>query len=88
MGLYQVLPLRHRVDLGVITKKGYFTFPRTPRLWSLTIRWFSVISGHTLEVSSPSSEMQSAYSTISTDWAIYIYIYIYTHYIDCPVGGA
>ena len=28
----KVLPLRNRVDIGVMAMKGYFTFPKTPRL--------------------------------------------------------
>ena len=37
--------------------------------WSLTIRLFSVLSGHTLEESYPSAEMQSMYSTAPAGYA-------------------
>ena len=37
------------------------TFPKLQHYWSLTIRLFSVISGHSLGESYPSAEMQSVY---------------------------
>ena len=31
-GLHQVLPLRHKVDLGALAMKGYSKFPKAPVL--------------------------------------------------------
>ena len=42
----------------------------------LTIRLFSVISGHSLGVSYPSAEIQSVYSAAPTDWASKNYKYL------------
>ena len=42
IGPYQVLPLQARVGLRVM--KGYSIFPKAPHYWSLSIRWFNVIS--------------------------------------------
>ena len=39
---YQVLPLHATVDLGAMTMKGYFTFPKAP-----AIRLFGVIYQNT-----------------------------------------
>ena len=64
-----VLPLRDKVDQGAMIIKGYFTFPRTPRLEPI-IRWLSVVSGHSLEESNSSVEIQSVHSITSADWAV------------------
>ena len=37
--------------------------------WSLTIRWFNVISGHSMEDPYPLAENQSVYSTAPVEWA-------------------
>ena len=42
MGSIQVLPIRVRVDLGVMVMKGYSKFPKTPRLASHYEMQFSV----------------------------------------------
>ena len=69
MGSYQVLSLRTRVDLGAMAMNVTPHFPKLKHHWNLTIRLFSVISGHSLEKSYPSAEMQSVYSTALAEWA-------------------
>ena len=39
-----MLPLRARVDLGVMVMKGYSAFPQTPALLESHIKLFRVIS--------------------------------------------
>ena len=39
-----MLPLQGKVDLGVMTMKRYFAFPKFQYYWSLTIRLLCVIS--------------------------------------------
>ena len=61
--------------------------PKLQHHWSLIIKSFSVISGHSLGGGScPSAEVQSVYSKAPADWAticlwttLYIYIYIYIY---------
>ena len=88
MGPYQALPLQVRVDLGVMAMKEVFYNSQKLQDWSLTIRWFSVKSGHLEERSYHTEEIQLVYSTISAKWVgavkndeiqqqVYIYIYIY-----------
>ena len=71
-----MLPLRDRVDLGVMAMND----PHSPMLlhyWNLTIRLFSIISTTLVEGGSyPSAEMQSVYSTAApaADLAIRILV--------------
>ena len=71
IGPYQLLPFRARMDLGAMAMKRYSTCPESQYYWNLTIRMFSVISGHTLGRAYPYVEVQSVYSTAPTDWARY-----------------
>ena len=43
-----MLSIQARVDLEAIAMKRYSTFPKLQHYWNLTIRLFSVISGHSL----------------------------------------
>ena len=63
----QVLPLGVRVDLGVMTIKGYLAFPIAPTLLKSYIILLSAISRHSLTESYPSSEKQSVYPTAPAD---------------------
>ena len=63
MGPKQVLPLRVKMDQGVMAKKGYSTFTKAPKLASPSDSLVSY-PGHLLVGRSyPSAEMQWAYST-------------------------
>ena len=67
MGPYQVLPLRIRVDLGVMVMKRYFTIPETP--WHPMIKchiWDNHGSG-----SYASAVLESAYSTVHPTELLY-----------------
>ena len=65
-----MLPLRTRVDLGVMAMKGYSASPKLQHHWNIAIILFSVISRTLVVVGSyPSEEMQSGYSTAPADWA-------------------
>ena len=72
----QVLPLWARVNLGEMAMKRYSVFPKLQQYWSLSIRFFAIISrklGVVVVVvvgSYPFAEMQSVYSTTSADWTI------------------
>ena len=44
MGLYQMPPLRARVDAGVMASKGYSAFPKAQHYWNITIILFNIIS--------------------------------------------
>ena len=48
-----MLPHRARVDRGAMAMKGCSVFPKAQHYWDLTIRLFSVISGHSLGVVLP-----------------------------------
>ena len=55
--------------------------PHSPNLqyyWSLTIRFFSVITGHSLGEPYPSAEVESVYSTAPADWAIICKFFLWT----------
>ena len=67
-----MLSLQDRMDLGVMAMKGYSIFPK-PHDWSLTIKWFKVIS-RTLVVagSYSSANMQCVYYIAQADWAQHI----------------
>ena len=49
--------------------RGALHSPKPQHHWNLTIRLFSVISGHSLGRSYPYAEKQSVYSTAPADWA-------------------
>ena len=67
---YQVLPLKVRVDLGVMEMKGYSTFTKYPALLKPHHQIVQVsYSGHSLGEFYPSVEMQPAYSTAPANWA-------------------
>ena len=53
-----------------MTMKAYSTFRKLERYWSLTVRLFNVISGHSLWVLSFFVVMQLVYSTAPANWAI------------------
>ena len=72
---YQMLPFRAIVDLGAMAMKGCFAFPKLQNHCNLTIRLFSVISGHSVWGSYPSAEVQMVYSTGLADWALLSDIY-------------
>ena len=57
-----MLPLRARVDLGAIAS------PKAMHYGNLTIRLFSVISGHSLGGGYPSAKKLSMYSTAPANW--------------------
>ena len=61
-----------RVKLGAMVMKGISAFPKLRHYWDLTIRLFSVISGHSWRVGSyPSPEKHLAYSTAPANWTKY-----------------
>ena len=66
IGLYQVLPLWARLELGAIAMKGYAAF-----LIAKASRLDCLVSypGHSLRECYPSAEMQSVYSAAPADWA-------------------
>ena len=81
-----MLPLRARVDLGVMAIKGYSAFPKFQHYWNLTIRLFSVKNRTLIWVgvgSYPSAEKQSVYSTAPANWAMYGFKYFYLIQIIC-----
>ena len=49
-----MVPLRARMDLGAMTMKGYFTYPKAPELPS---DYLVSYTGHLLEESYPSAEI-------------------------------
>ena len=68
-----MLPLRARVDFGVMAIKEYSTFPKAP---ALVEPHNEIVQCH-IQVthgggSYPSIEVQSVYSTAPADWAIYL----------------
>ena len=69
IGLYQVLPLRTRVDLAAMVMKGDSTSSKLRHYWNLTIGMFSVISMTFVGEFYPSAKIQSVYSAATTDWA-------------------
>ena len=62
----QVLPLRVRVDWGVMIMKEFSPFPKTGASPSDSLILYP---GHSLVESYPSVEMQSVLSTAPADWA-------------------
>ena len=64
-----MLPLWAWVELGVMHWRGTRPSPKPQHYWSLIIRLFTVISGHSLGKSYPSAEMQLVYSAAPADWA-------------------
>ena len=62
-------PLRAKVHRGPMAVKVYFAFPKAPVYWSLAIRLFNVISRELGSGSYLSAEIQSVYSTVSSNWA-------------------
>ena len=56
--------------------KEYSAFPKVPVLL-VTIRLLCVITGYSLEWSYLSAEMQSAYTTAPTDWALQLLVKLY-----------
>ena len=64
MGTEQVLPLRISLDLGVMTMKGYSTFPKAPGLEP-----HHQMDHNHIQASNLSSKKQSAHSTTPADWA-------------------
>ena len=59
-----MLPLRARVDHGVMVKKVYSTFPKAPPSDCLVS-----YPGHSLRESNVAAEVQSVYSAAPTDRA-------------------
>ena len=62
--------------LGSDGNEGVLRIPQISSITgNLTIRWFSVISGHLLwgRGAYPSAEMQSMYSTVPADWAMHLF---------------
>ena len=58
------------MDLGAMAfPRGTRHSPKLQRYWNLTIRFFSVILGYSLEESYSSSEMLSVFSIVPADWA-------------------
>ena len=72
IGPFQVLPLRVRVGVRAMAMKGP---PHSLNLqgWSLSIRWFNVLSGTLFGAGFYSSaDIQSMYSTVQADWASHV----------------
>ena len=69
MGPQLVLPHRVRVDLGVMSMKGYSTFPKAPELEPHHQMGFSIMSRTYYRESYPTAEVQLVYSTVPTDRA-------------------
>ena len=63
IGLYQLLTLRARVDLGAMAMKGSPHSLKLLHYWNLTIRFFSVITWTLVK-------WQSVYSIALADWAV------------------
>ena len=69
MGTDQVLPLRVRVDLGILTMKEYSTFPKDLGLephQQIVLSHFRTLVGGDVFLF---AERQSAYSTTPAEWA-------------------
>ena len=58
-----MLPLRGKVDLGVMAIRGYYTFSRAPLTGALPSDSLVSCLVHSLEKSYPSAELQSMYFT-------------------------
>ena len=83
IGPYHILPLQVRVDFEAMAMKESSTCTNLQG-WSLTIRLFSVISGHSLgERSYPSAEIQSVYSTASANWLVFQGIEFFFYWENC-----
>ena len=68
--LTQILLIRARVDLGIMAMNVYSTFPKAPELEPHKLTQFSVTSRILVGLGFYSStELQSAYSLASADWA-------------------
>ena len=63
-----MLQLWVRVDPGAMAIKGYSIFPKAPVLLEPHHQMVECHTQHSLEVSYPSAEMQSVYSTVPADW--------------------
>ena len=73
IGPYQVLPHWARVDLGAMAIKGYPYNPKSSRTWTPPSENLVSYPVRSLGRFYPSAEMQSLYSTVPADWALYLF---------------
>ena len=79
-----MLSLQVRVDLRIMTMKGYSPHSSKLQNWNFTIRLFSVISRTLIGGGSyPSAEMQSVNSTALDDWARLVWMKLSLFQTSC-----